>query len=343
MNNFLQEPFADRDLLEDHASKIHQINREGLQKLASLVEGCHWLNKASRCDQQPKTPSKETEENEDSKEEEEGCVISEKHVYKYRCAHCSLAFKTQDKLEIHSHYHLIRDATKCRLCERNFRSVQALLKHLEASHSQCPEEELTQYRLSLMTNPLMLAGMAGQALDDMLTDSEKMDNSGRKDPGGGNDAITKDQMENIVKQAKKVDKILNYPMEKYLDPNRPFKCDVCKESFTQKNILLVHFNSVSHLHRLKKVMREQQENNQPSSLLLTPQSDKVILSSHWSALLILSFYWSLRSLTSLTRAPTSSLSWAASTPRSSWSWRTASRRRRPSCTSATSAPCPTAR
>ena len=280
MNNFLQEPFADRDSLEDHASKIHQINREGLQKLASLVEGCHWLNKA-RTDQQLKTPSKETEENDHhqgSKEEEEGCVISEKHVYKYRCSHCSLAFKTQDKLETHSHYHLIRDATKCRLCERSFRSVQALLKHLEASHSECPEDELTQYRLSLMTNPLMLAGMAGQALDDMLTDSEKMDNSGRKDPGGvkmtENDTITKDQMENIVKQAKKVDKILNYPMEKYLDPNRPFKCDVCKESFTQKNILLVHFNSVSHLHRLKKVMKEQQENNQPSSLLLTPQSDK---------------------------------------------------------------------
>ena len=290
MNNFLQEPFADRDLLEDHASKIHQINREGLQKLASLVEGCHWLNKTRTDNQQLKTPSKETEENDQgSKEEEEGCVISEKHVYKYRCSHCSLAFKTQDKLETHSHYHLIRDATKCRLCERNFRSVQALLKHLEASHSECPEEELTQYRLSLMTNPLMLAGMAGQALDDMLTDSEKMDNSGRKDPGGvkmaENDTITKDQMENIVKQAKKVDKILNYPMEKYLDPNRPFKCDVCKESFTQKNILLVHFNSVSHLHRLKKVMREQQENNQPSSLLLTPQSDKSDKSDKGSTLL----------------------------------------------------------
>ena len=205
-------------------------------------------------------------------------MISEKHVYKYRCSQCSLAFKTQDKLETHSHYHLIRDASKCRLCERNFRSVQALLKHLEASHTECPEDELTQYRLSLMTNPLMLAGMAGQAMDEMLTDSEKMDNSGRKDSGGvkmvENDTITKDQMENIVKQAKKVDKILNYPMEKYLDPNRPFKCDVCKESFTQKNILLVHFNSVSHLHKLKKVMQEQQENNQPSSVLLTPQSDK---------------------------------------------------------------------
>ena len=154
-----------------------------------------------------------------------------------------------------------------------------MLKHLESSHGECPEEDLTQYRMSLMTNPLLLAGMAGQALEEMLTDSDrvdKIDNGSRKDSGGvkllENDSITKDQMENIVKQAKKVDKILNYPMEKYLDPNRPFKCDVCKESFTQKNILLVHFNSVSHLHKLKKVMKEQQENN--PSLLLTPQSEK---------------------------------------------------------------------
>ncbi len=51
----------------------------------------------------------------------------------------------------------------------------------------------------------------------------------------------------------------SYSMEKYLDPNRPFKCDVCKESFTQKNILLVHFNSVSHLHRLKKTQQAEQQ------------------------------------------------------------------------------------
>ena len=70
-----------------------------------------------------------------------------------------------------------------------------------------------------------------------------------------NERIMKECLENIAKQGKKVDKILTYPMEKYLDPNRPFKCEVCKESFTQKNILLVHFNSVSHLHRLKKAIK----------------------------------------------------------------------------------------
>ncbi|XP_039603337.1 zinc finger homeobox protein 3 [Polypterus senegalus] len=44
----------------------------------------------------------------------------------------------------------------------------------------------------------------------------------------------------------------NLAMEKFLDPTRPYKCDICQESFTQKSILIVHFNSVSHLNRVKK-------------------------------------------------------------------------------------------
>ncbi|XP_037942197.1 zinc finger protein 2 isoform X2 [Teleopsis dalmanni] len=61
-------------------------------------------------------------------------VISERHVYKYRCKQCSLAFKTQEKLTTHTLYHTMRDATKCALCHRNFRSTQALQKHMEQLH-----------------------------------------------------------------------------------------------------------------------------------------------------------------------------------------------------------------
>jgi len=63
-------------------------------------------------------------------------VISERHVYKYRCKQCSLAFKTQEKLTTHMLYHTMRDATKCSLCQRNFRSTQALQKHMEQAHSE---------------------------------------------------------------------------------------------------------------------------------------------------------------------------------------------------------------
>uniref|UniRef100_A0A0M3HS35 C2H2-type domain-containing protein n=1 Tax=Ascaris lumbricoides TaxID=6252 RepID=A0A0M3HS35_ASCLU len=47
---------------------------------------------------------------------------------------------------------------------------------------------------------------------------------------------------------------------KYNDPLRPFKCDLCRESFTQKQLLLAHYNSLNHLHRAKKIL-EQQPNN----------------------------------------------------------------------------------
>lgn len=63
-------------------------------------------------------------------------VISERHVYKYRCKQCSLAFKTQEKLATHTLYHTMRDATKCAMCQRNFRSTQALQKHMEQAHNQ---------------------------------------------------------------------------------------------------------------------------------------------------------------------------------------------------------------
>lgn len=40
---------------------------------------------------------------------------------------------------------------------------------------------------------------------------------------------------------------------RYMDSSRPFKCVMCRESFTQKSILHAHFNSVSHLHHLTQL------------------------------------------------------------------------------------------
>ena len=174
--------------MEEHALSVHQVPREGLQRLVTLVEGCQWLNKA-RTEQQLKTPSKEGEEGDAEKMDTEESndvasigAISEKHVYKYRCSQCSLAFKTQEKLETRSQYHQIRDSTKCKLCERNFRTVAALLKHIDTGHSDTAGEqshtvlqflslcfegaELEQYRQSLLSNPLLKAGLANQVDDN---------------------------------------------------------------------------------------------------------------------------------------------------------------------------------
>ncbi|XP_053119609.1 zinc finger homeobox protein 2 [Hemicordylus capensis] len=72
-------------------------------------------------------------------------------------------------------------------------------------------------------------------------------------------------------------KATNFALDKFLDPARPYKCTVCKESFTQKNILLVHYNSVSHLHKMKKASADPSapsrgEPGTPGAL--QPSSDK---------------------------------------------------------------------
>jgi len=119
-------------------------------------------------------------------------AVSEKHVYKYRCNQCSLAFKTMEKLQLHSQYHAIRDASKCCLCGRSFRSLVALQKHVETSHTELNEDELIQFKQSIANNPLLLAGLSGQVLDPATTELLKKE-SARGDEDmmyGGNDEET---------------------------------------------------------------------------------------------------------------------------------------------------------
>jgi hypothetical protein len=62
-------------------------------------------------------------------------AISDRHVYRFRCSQCSLAFRTDDRLKTHALYHAFRANTRCVLCERNFRSVDTLRRHVQLDHS----------------------------------------------------------------------------------------------------------------------------------------------------------------------------------------------------------------
>ena len=39
------EKFPSQERLESHAMSVHSVNCEGLQRLQSLINGSHWLNK----------------------------------------------------------------------------------------------------------------------------------------------------------------------------------------------------------------------------------------------------------------------------------------------------------
>ncbi|XP_036375479.1 zinc finger homeobox protein 3-like [Megalops cyprinoides] len=60
-------------------------------------------------------------------------------------------------------------------------------------------------------------------------------------------------------------------LEKFLDSNRPFKCNACLESFSSKSALGVHYSSSSHLHRMRTGSSMQaDEKDTPSPATATP-------------------------------------------------------------------------
>uniref|UniRef100_A0A8C7KNT0 C2H2-type domain-containing protein n=1 Tax=Oncorhynchus kisutch TaxID=8019 RepID=A0A8C7KNT0_ONCKI len=189
--------------------------------------------------------------------------VSDRHIYKYRCNHCSLAFKTMQKLQIHSQYHAIRAATMCSLCQRSFRTFLALRKHLENGHPELSKAEVQQLCGSLPVNGDFVPESearayeeAQQAFEQEMDKDDELDLEEKASSTGSDSSLLLDDMGAETKRTLPFRKGPNFTMEKFLDPSRPYKCTVCKESFTQKNILLVHYNSVSHLHKLKKVLQE---------------------------------------------------------------------------------------
>ncbi|XP_067833350.1 zinc finger homeobox protein 2-like [Heptranchias perlo] len=91
----------------------------------------------------------------------------------------------------------------------------------------------------------------GPSLPPDPEEQEEGEEEGEEEPPGEKTTDPEPRL-----QAPPVRKGPNFLMDKFLDPLRPYKCAVCKESFTQKNILLVHYNSVSHLHKMRKASQD---------------------------------------------------------------------------------------
>lgn len=233
--------------------------------------------------------------------------VSEKHVYKYRCNQCSLAFKTLEKLQVHSQYHLIRDATKCVLCGRSFRSVIALHKHVESVHSELTDEELTAYKQSLMNNPLLLAGLQGQVLDSSTNDILKKESLRNDDneTGDGEESVkelnttnedcNQNEDENsddsiIYKDQQFLEDYLNSQAiaeDSYNDPNRKYKCHRCKVAFTRQSYLTAHNKTLLHRkgEKLSYPMEKYLDPNRPYKCDVCKESftQKNILLVHYNS------------------------------------------------------------
>lgn len=217
--------------------------------------------------------------------------LSDRHGYRFRCSRCSLAFPTQEKLQLHWQYHAMRAATECPLCSRQCRSQEALQRHMQNTHSQLDstqgqntllpphsaqymEQNKSSVQQEFSLSP-QVGQEAGEDEEEEEIEAEVLDMEGKEEPkevqcketdttgeGAGEDELPeseKEPREEIVLEPSSsslVKKGSNPTMDRYLDPTRPYKCTICSESFTQKTILLVHYNSVSHLHRARRALQE---------------------------------------------------------------------------------------
>ncbi|CAG2100203.1 unnamed protein product, partial [Medioppia subpectinata] len=238
-----------------------------------------------------------------------GTTVSDRHVYKYRCSQCSLAFKTIEKLQLHSQYHMIRAATQCVLCGRNFRSVEALHKHVETSHTEMSEEELEQYKSSLVNNPLLITGRNGAGILDPQTtqllknESNRMDDSIDDEAmdlvmGNANDEMDEDMTdmsdnrEGMVgpQAANSLEDFLNSQAvaeDSYNDPTRKYKCHRCRVAFTRQSYLTSHNKTLLHRkgEKLSYPMEKYLDPNRPYKCDICKESftQKNILLVHYNS------------------------------------------------------------
>lgn len=277
-----QDSFEGRSSLEKHVMQIHSVNSDGLQRLLLLVNQSHWLNNNSRKSNVLHFSSESLEIKESIKDNVEYdnesdvlkcniCLksyhtldelhqhqreshslpipvlaVSEKHVYKYRCGQCSLAFKTLEKLQQHSQYHAIREATKCAVCSRSFRSLQALSRHLEISHKEFQDDEVAPHKQSLMS-PAFLQALSDENFkrhsvfinDQVAEDEIKADD----DESDLSDTLS------VHKEQRLLEDYLNSQSvaeDSYNDCDRKFKCHKCKLAFTKQCYLTGHNKTLLH-------------------------------------------------------------------------------------------------
>uniref|UniRef100_A0A3Q1C9N2 C2H2-type domain-containing protein n=1 Tax=Amphiprion ocellaris TaxID=80972 RepID=A0A3Q1C9N2_AMPOC len=178
--------------------------------------------------------------------------LSDRHGYRFRCSRCSLAFPTQEKLQLHWQYHAMRAATECPLCSRQCRSQEALQRHMQNTHSQLDN---TQGQNTLLTPHTGEEEDIDEESHGTEGKEEQKDELNNKEKDmvsevDGEEIISEPSSSSLLKKSS------NPTMDRYLDPSRPYKCTICSESFTQKTILLVHYNSVSHLHRARRALQD---------------------------------------------------------------------------------------
>ncbi|XP_045048090.2 zinc finger homeobox protein 2 isoform X2 [Desmodus rotundus] len=241
---------------------------------------------------EPPTPEKDAQNKTEQSASEEaenktgppGDSASQTTVY--CCPYCSFLSPELDQVRAHAlSQHAVQPTYRCPLCQEQLVGRPALHFHLCHLHNVVPEcvEKLlhvaTTVEMTFMTKVLPGPSLSplGDVPEPLAPGPEhapNRDQAAAPSPASRPDAqaeemapppATAEEEDGTAGEPRPTEaapadsrhpltyrKTTNFALDKFLDPARPYKCTVCKESFTQKNILLVHYNSVSHLHKMKK-------------------------------------------------------------------------------------------
>uniref|UniRef100_A0A3Q2NRC9 Zinc finger homeobox 2 n=1 Tax=Fundulus heteroclitus TaxID=8078 RepID=A0A3Q2NRC9_FUNHE len=274
--------------LRQHLTHVHSVAKDCVDKLISAVCVCNCNTEGdvaapkdvtalltppledntthpSNGTLAPRSPTQTPPSSPPTSPPSDPSPLSDRHGYRFRCSRCSLAFPTQEKLQLHWQYHAMRAATECSLCSRQCRSQEALQRHMQNTHSQ---QDSTQEQNALLA-PHTVPYMEEEQKQDKTKEKEVVheadgveENPNEFEKGPPEEVVSEPSSSLHVKKSS------NPTMDRYLDPSRPYKCTICSESFTQKTILLVHYNSVSHLHRARRALQDSGTNS------LTPEAPR---------------------------------------------------------------------
>uniref|UniRef100_A0A8D0CQD4 C2H2-type domain-containing protein n=1 Tax=Sander lucioperca TaxID=283035 RepID=A0A8D0CQD4_SANLU len=256
--------------LRQHLTHVHSVAQDCVDKLISTVtapkdvtalltppleDTTHPSNGRLAPQSPTQTPPSSPSSSPPSSPLADPPPLTDRHGYRFRCSRCSLAFPTQEKLQLHWQYHAMRAATECPLCSRQCRSQEALQRHMQNTHSQLDNTQGQNTLLPPHTTQYMEHTKSSEEQKEEVKLNDK-DMVGEVD--GGEENLIEPEKEIISEPTSSsfVKKSSNPTMDRYLDPTRPYKCTICSESFTQKTILLVHYNSVSHLHRARRALQD---------------------------------------------------------------------------------------
>ena len=233
--------FANIDQLYAHQNKVCPLTEQ------DTPGGPGFLCWKKGCNQYFKTASALQMHFKEIHAKRQQTSVSDRHLYKFRCTQCSLAFKTEEKLQNHMQYHLLRAATKCPICQRTFRSISGLESHIETNHQGFSKTELLQ-----LYNPVQNGDIPGIAPFSGVKDETSSENpeGSEADSQMSNDLGDKDDNASSVDDDT-MDEFSqsDFPVPdeaSYMDPNNKYKCHRCRVGFVKQTDLSSHNKTLQH-------------------------------------------------------------------------------------------------